>query len=257
MCLEYRRLLPAAAAAFVCLIPSTAGAQLPPGPVPPPVVRDVALGIDCAPQAAFAAPAAAIRIVGGQERGKRLFGTNEAVVLNAGTSQGLKAGQEYYVRRVVADRFTVLVAGGLQPLSIHTAGVVRVVDTHTDAAIGVVTRACDGLLEGDYLEPFTPPPAPPLTTLTGDADFLNPGHLILADDRRQLGGAGAMMVLDRGSDHGLRSGQRLTIFREIGSGPIFKVADAVAISVSPETSLVRIDASKDAVYVGDLVAIHR
>ena len=68
------------------------------------------------------------------------------------------------------------------------------------------------------------------------------------------------MVLDRGSDHGIRPGQRLTIFRRTlpdGTGPVSNVGSATVYAVQPETSMVRIEKSVDAVYVGDLVAIHR
>jgi hypothetical protein len=66
-----------------------------------------------------------------------------------------------------------------------------------------------------------------------------------------------MMMLDRGSDHGLRPGQRLTIFRSTPDTPVFRVGEATVVTVSPETSTVRIDATRDAIYVGDKVAIHR
>jgi len=67
------------------------------------------------------------------------------------------------------------------------------------------------------------------------------------------------MVLDRGSDHGLHVGQRLTVFRTTGggTGPVARIAEATALVVNPENSVIRIDKTSDAVVVGDLVAIHR
>ena len=49
-------------------------------------------------------------------------------------------------------------------------------------------------------------------------------------DRRQMAAQGDLMVFDRGSDHGLRGGQRLTIFRATagGTGPIARIAEGVA-----------------------------
>jgi hypothetical protein len=65
-------------------------------------------------------------------------------------------------------------------------------------------------------------------------------------------------VLDRGSDHGLRQGQQLTIFRRtVADGPIATVGTATVYAVQPASTVVRIDTSVDAVYVGDLVAVHR
>jgi len=93
----------------------------------------------------------------------------------------------------------------------------------------------------------------------GDADYARPAHIILGDERRQMGSAGDLLVMDRGTDHGLRTGQKLTIFRETmnGKGPVATVGEAVTVTTHPETSLFRILASREAVYVGDLLAIHR
>ena len=66
------------------------------------------------------------------------------------------------------------------------------------------------------------------------------------------------MVIDRGSDHGLRPGQPLTIFRRtVEDGPIATVGTASGLGVQPESSVVRIDTSSTRCIVGDLVAIHR
>ena len=67
------------------------------------------------------------------------------------------------------------------------------------------------------------------------------------------------MVVDRGTDHGIKAGQRFTIFRQTagGAGPVAKIGEAIAMLVNPETTVVRIEKVVDAVVVGDLVAIHR
>ena len=73
-------------------------------------------------------------------------------------------------------------------------------------------------------------------------------------------GAGTnLMVIDRGSDHGLTPGQQFTVFRRgvNGTGPILSVARGTAISLSAETAMVRLEGARDAVYAGDLIALHR
>ena len=99
----------------------------------------------------------------------------------------------------------------------------------------------------------------PAPLAAGEPDYSAPGRLILGDDRRQMGGAGSLMVLDRGTDHGLKPGQRLTIFRRAldGTGPVSRIAEATALILYAQTALVRIESSRDAVYVGDLVAPQR
>ena len=212
----------------------------------------------CGPHAELARPAMKIRVAAGSERMKATFGPGEQLIISAGTAQGLRAGQRYLVRRVVEDQFAVA-AIGEKSISIHTAGWVTVVDALDESAVAVVSEACDAIVVDDYLEPFVipePAPAPPSTT---EADFARPARVILGDERRQLGGEGTIMVIDRGSDHGLRIGQPLTVFRHTlaGRGPNALMGDATIVEVHPETSLIRIVRSREAIEVGDLVAIHR
>lgn len=243
-----------AAVVVLVIVPAVARAQT----AQHPFVRDVAGELACGPRAAFVAPVPSLRISGSTVTRATLFGIGDAVIISGGTSQGVQPGQVYFVRRVVPDRFTTPLSGGLQVASIHTAGWLRIVEARADLAIGTIAQACDGIETGDYLEPFELPVVPP-SSAGGEPDYSAPGHLILADDRRQVGSAGTLMVLDRGTDHGLKPGQRLTIFRETvgGKGPVSRIGEATALVVNAETALVRIDSSRDAVYVGDLVALHR
>ena len=82
--------------------------------------------IACAPISLSAPPAPSMRVVGGAEAGRFLFGPGEALVVNAGSTHGVRTGQQYYVRRRVNDRFTP-VTPDFQPISIHTAGWVTIV----------------------------------------------------------------------------------------------------------------------------------
>jgi hypothetical protein len=213
----------------------------------------------CAPTAVLIAPAMPLRITGAAARGHYMFGPNDSMIIGAGTKQGLQPGQEYYVRRVVHDQFTPMTAASVLT-SVHTAGWVRIVNATDDMAIATVTQACDGMLEGDYLEPFAAPAPPPETVAPdGQPDYGHPAQLVLADERRQSGYPGMLMLIDRGTDQDVRAGQRLTIFRQTagGGGPVLNVGTATVLNVRPQTALVRIDTSQDAVYIGDLVALHR
>jgi hypothetical protein len=229
------------------------------------------LQMACAPLSPPAPPARALRVLGSYQRGRLLFGPNEALIVNAGANQGIHPGQEFYVRRVVHDRFTQWTLG-FQPISIHTAGWVRIVEVQPDTAVATVTYACDGVMYGDYLEPFADPVPPPDAGVTGQPDFDHPARITIGDEKRQTGAAGSVMVLDRGSDQGLRAGQTVTIYRPTpadrsymmgygptlqGRGPTMRVGTARVLSVQPQTAVVRIESSREAVYVGDLAAIHR
>ena len=219
--------------------------------------RSIPLEIVCGPAATLVAPDAAIAVTGGTERRKKMFGPGETILINAGTGKGLRAGQHFFVRRVVQDRHAEQTAE-IQPKSIHTAGWVTIVETQADVSVANVEEACDGVQEGDYLEPLVLP-EPTAAVPEGVPDFTRPGQVILGDDRRQLGATGSLMVVDRGTDHGVRSGQRLSIFRSTGdgTGPVVTIGEAIVVSTQAESSLMRIQKSREAIQVGDKIAIYR
>lgn len=223
----------------------------------PPVVRDVAREIACGPEAVALAPVPAIRVLASQEPGKRLFGPGETIIVSGGSAQGVRIGQEYFIRRVVKDQFALPLAG-LVPVGIKTAARLRIVEVDTELSFGTIVDACDGVLDGDYLAPFARADVPAMRA-AGEPDYADSGVIVMGDERRQIGAAGSMMVLDRGTDHGVTPGQRATVFRPTldGAGPIVRVGEATAVVVRQDTSVVRIESSRDAIYVGDRVALHK
>ena len=212
----------------------------------------------CAPQMLPTAPLAGIRVLGTYEPNRTMFGTGDALIIDAGGVQGIKAGQQYFVRRLVNDQFLGGKTSELGPVSIHTAGWVTVLDVRDSVAVAEVTHACDGIITGDYLEPFVDPADPP-PAIQGSPDYEHSGSIVMGDERRQMGSAGTLMVLDRGGDADVRAGQTVTIFRETmgGIGPVSQVGRATVVSVRPASSVLRIDASRGAIYIGDRVAINR
>jgi hypothetical protein len=228
-----------------------------PSPTVPPVSVDLLQKMTCAPIGLPAPPAAGLRVLGGNVHGRHMFGPGEAIIISAGTSQGVQRGQQYFVRRLVVD------ASKPQPkvgalYGVHTAGWVTIVDAKEAMAVAWVSQACDGILSGDYLDPYTAP-VPPPSALPGAPDFEHPGRIMLADEGRQTGYPGLVMLMNRGSDHDVRAGQSLTIYRETldGQGPIIDLGRATVLSVNAQSAMVRIESSRDVIYLGDLVAIHR
>ena len=222
-----------------------------------PFERDFSRELACSPQAPLIAPDITMRIAGAPQARKTLYGTGDVVIIGAGRNSGLQPGQQYFARRVVPDRFTEPLKG-YRPISVHTAGWVQVQDVQAETAVARVVHACDGVIEGDYLEPFSLPAVPP-GGAPAEPDYARPAHVILGDDRRQMGNVGQYMALDRGSDHGLQPGQRLTIFRTTlaGAGPVWPIGTATALVVGTATSVFRIDTANDVIWVGDLIAVQK
>ena len=240
----------------------------------PPQATDSSrrLQVACAPLSLAGPPDRTLRVVGSHQRGRMLFGPNEPLVINAGTNQGLRVGQQYFVRRVVRDRFTRWTLP-TSATSVHTAGWIQIVDAQPDMAVATVTHACDGVMEGDYLDPFVDPVLPADAGVGGEPDFGHPARIAMGDEKRQSAAPGSVMLIDQGSEQGLRAGQTLTIFRDMvfgrnpgmgygdqpvqRRGPIVRIGLARALAVGPHSALVSIESSRDAIYIGDLVAVNR
>ncbi|MGH9330046.1 MAG: hypothetical protein ACRD09_06355 [Vicinamibacterales bacterium] len=218
------------------------------------------LDIACGPRAVYGLPYMGLTILGSQQGTMGLIAPYHGLVVNGGSNQGLKVGQEYYVRRVIPpmDRGNSRWQE-IQAIGIHTAGWIRIVRVEGSRAVADSVYACDGYEIGDYLEPYTPPSADPKAIPGGEPDYENPGVVLFGDDRRAMGAGTLLMVIDRGGDHGVKPGQQLTVYRRSlnGTGPIHSVARGTAIAVMPESSMVRLDGARAEVYSGDLVALHR
>ena len=245
-----RRTLLATAIAAAAASPAVAQ------PLAPVEVTGAAREIACGPRAAVAPPEPGLIVTGAAAGGRMIFGPGDIVALNAGSAHGLKPGDEFFTRRTIVDRYEAR-SRTPSPVAIHTTGWLRVVEVRTDRASAAVVHACDAIEEGDYLEPFAVPDVP-VTAAGAQADFEHPARVLFGDEGRQMGSAGAFMMLDRGRAQGLAAGQRLTVFRApFDGGPIERVAEATVIVVGEEFATIRIDSSRDAVYVGDRAAVHR
>jgi hypothetical protein len=240
---------------LITVLAAAWAAQAAPSVAPRP---DVLEQIACAPAALPAPAPATLRVLGGNVHGRIMFGPGDAVIIGAGSAQGIRKGQQFFVRRAINDASVKPPKVGAL-YGVHTAGWITVVDVKDTLAVATVTHACDGVLEGDYLEPYVAPVVPPAASVSGTPDYDHPGHIILADERRQTGYPGLVMLIDRGSDDGVRPGQTASIYRETvgGQGPIIDVGRATVISATAKSSLVRVGATREAVYMGDLVALHR
>ena len=235
---------------ILSLASQSAGAAAVPAP-------DVLDQIACAPSAQPVPPLGSLRVLGGYIHGRIMFTPGDPVILNAGRVQGLQPGQQFFVRRHIVDRSTRQPKTGAL-YGVHTAGWLTVTDVKDRMSTATVTHACDAILEGDFLEPFVPPIGTPAAA-AGTPDFAHPAQIVMADERRQTGYPGLVMVMNRGTESDVRAGQTLTIYRETldGNGPVIEVGRGTVLSVAAQSAIVRIDSSREAVYVGDLIAIHR
>ena len=244
---------------LACLIVAPAGlaavrAQAP--PVPPSLTPDD-LAIGCGPRL-LAPPGTRLPLIGSQDGlRRRTYGPGDGIVVAGGATHGVQPGEWYYVRRPSRRQWPSEGAGALSG-AVHTAGWIRITAVQQDTSIAEVVHACDGFMEGDYLDTFTPPKAPTIVLGTTEPDYGQTATILFGDEGRAVAGPGGLMLVDKGADAGLSFGQRATVFRELfgQSGPVHEVAAAVVVEVAAETAMIRIEGARREVYAGDRVALH-
>jgi hypothetical protein len=227
-----------------------------PNPPPPVVVPVPEHDRDsiCGP----AKPDAVTESLGTIRSRRRLAGTDmyvrdDELIIDGGTADHLTVGQN-----VVARRTFRVPADPRGAVGEHTAGLLQIVSATEHAAVGVVIYACDELMQGDWLAPFTPEPiraAEPAATPAYD----DAARILFGDSGQIVGAPGRLMVIDRGRNHSVQPGQHLTIFRRGASRsrPLTIVGDAVVVAVRSDSATIRILRATDVIEFGDGAAPQR
>lgn len=212
--------------------------------------------LTCADLPAYSEPRPTHRIPSAHEpdaKLRRAFSQPDTLVIPGGTRVGLQTGQQFFVRRVIPNvqRSKPM---PWAPATIHTAGWITVTTVDDFSALARIDHACDGFLAGDYLEPFTPSPLPAAVAAEGAPQFNEMGRLLAGSDGRRTFANGDLIALNRGSQHGLTAGARLSIFRDPKTGgPLVPVGHAIVLTVGGETATLVADRVRDALYAGDWV----
>lgn len=214
--------------------------------------------LSCSDVPTFSAPKPTHRLVAAHEADgklRRAFSAPDTLMIPGGTAAGLQVGQQFFVRRLLLSP-TREKPSSRTPGTVHTAGWVTVIGADDFAALARIDHACDGFLRGDYLEPFTPAPMPESVAAPGEQQYDNMGQLLFGNDGRRSFANGDIIIIDRGSAHGVTAGARLGIFRDVRSGgPLVPVGQAIVLTVGEETATVIADRVRGALTAGDFVGL--
>jgi hypothetical protein len=153
---------------------------------------------------------------------------------------------------VVRHYYKVQRLAGTDTTGEHSAGLVQIVSVSERSSIAVVIYACNELRTGDFLASFTPEPIRPPDP-RGVPDFDDAARILFADEGQILGAPRRLMVIDRGIQHGIRVGQRLTLFRR-RRGARDIVGDAIVVATRIDSATIRVERVNDAISSGDLAA---
>ena len=85
--------------------------------------------------------------------------------------------------------------------------------------------------------------------------YRDAARILFADEGQMLGAPRRLMVIDRGSEHGVSAGQRLTLFRKGRSAARPDVVgDAIVVAVRSDSATIRVERVTDAISSGDWAA---
>lgn len=244
-------------AALLAAVPAMA--QRAPISAPTNLPADV-LSLACAPSLTYEAPDKNARVTGGQDSAvRRIHAPGDLVVLSAGEADGLKVGQEFFVRRVYST--TQKKIDRENPATVRTSGWIKVYALDGNMALATVTHACDTIEIGDYLEPFVVP-QPPAASTSRNKPEKSYGRVMPGKDLRRTFGEGDYFVLDRGADQGIKPGAQFVVYRNKHERTVqqpdvflYELGEAVAVDVQKDRATLKITMSRDAMVEGDLVAM--
>ncbi len=238
---------------------SVASAQAPLGPEAFGALGMYPKRLSCADVPTYSEPRPAHRLGAAHEgdgKLRRTFTTPDTLMIPGGTSVGLQVGQQFFVRRLLLSPSRQKPSTSA-PGMVHTAGWVTVVGSDDFAALARIDHACDGFLKGDFLEPFTPAPMPGAVAAPGTPRFDDMGQLLFGNDGRRSFANGDIIVINRGSQHGVTAGARLGVYRDVKSGgPLVPVGQATVLTVGADTATVIADRVRGELASGDWVGLH-
>ena len=179
------------------------------------------------------------------------------VVLSGGTPQGLEPGQRFYARRLLGLRAGETPSGDVVG-AVHTAGWLTVIAADENSALARVDYACDAVMSGDYLEPYTDPALPKVAPSGERTDFSNMGRVLNGSDRNEIFGAGDFVSIDRGAAQGMTAGTRIAFYHDRGIGaPLVEVGTGIVLEVGPMSAKVVLDNARFVVRTDDFWGIRQ
>lgn len=218
---------------------------------------EVTMAAGCAPMLTYGAPQTSLHLISTLDPSKRLlYGPGDTLVVKGGSTEGVQAGQEYFVRRL-PQRFGMRRPDRDHPATVHTAGWIRIIGVDETLSTATVVHACDGMVTGDYLEPFSMPAVP--SVAAGQPAYDDLATVLGGDEDRNIVGRAEFVIVDRGSDHGVAPGVSFVILRDTRSpgAPYVEVGEGIVLMTTPQSSTAEIIRTRDAIQVGDFVAFRK
>ncbi|CAN5301745.1 hypothetical protein BH20ACI2_BH20ACI2_16860 [soil metagenome] len=213
-------------------------------PTPPPILQTPgkkselvgANNLYCAGFIQYNAISTANKIIGAQdEADKYNYAQNDFLYINMGQNKGVSVGDTFSVVRPRAQFKSKWSDKRELGFYVQEVGALEVVDVKGEVSVVRVKTSCDSILLGDLVQlvpgRFSPPfeIRPPLDRF-GDPSGKATGRIVLARDGVETLAKNYVAYVDLGAEDNVRLGDRLTVFRPLGKGNLFKKPEKESVS---------------------------
>ncbi len=160
----------------------------------------------------------AFAITENQRTERQFLAEGETVYMNAGTDQGVKQGDRFVILKTAARKLANP-RNEKKPLGdvVQQIGILRVVTPLAKGSVAILERCMDSVEVGDHLIRFTEPANIPMQLRTDISDPVkmdaDPAVVAFARDSRLDTSSGDQLIIDRGSNSGLKVGDVLLAAR--------------------------------------------
>lgn len=207
----------------------------------------------------------AFRITGLKSEVKSIVGDGDMVYLNAGESQGVRQGDRFLIIKTVQKNLEHPTSGKKMGDVLEQIGILRVDEVTANGAVATIERAMDPVSIGDHLTHFTEPSDIKLELRKDTDEPVKPQDpvitVVYTRDDHKLNSFGNQVVVDRGSNDGLRVGDILLMYISRswpgggGKNDIEKfnhyLGQAMVVHTDAATATCRILRSEKEVLLGD------
>ena len=182
----------------------------------------------CAGYIQTGAVSTANKIVGGNgEADQYNYSQNDLLYINMGRDKGVNAGDMFAVVRPRGNVHSKWTGKHDIGFYVQEVGALEVVAVKNNVSAVRVKASCDTFLLGDLVQLVEKRTSPvhelrPALDLFSDPSGKATGHILMSRDGAEMLTRDYIAYVDLGAEDNVRIGDRLTLFRPLGKGNLFK-----------------------------------
>ena len=175
------------------------------------------------------------KIVGSvDEADKYSFSQNDFMYINMGSSKGVSVGDIFAVVRPRATVKSKWSSKDDLGFYVQEVGAVEVINVKSEVSVARVKTSCDTFLLGDLVQLTEKRTSPMFESRFLDI-FADPtgkatGRILMSRDGAEILTRDFIAYVDLGADNNVKVGDRVTIYRPLGKGNLFKKPETESVT---------------------------